>query len=409
MKNDHNYHESKRFLIIPNPEDNEFILSYLFRLKKLNAYYSLQSVLKVIFGKNINLTLLAKGDFDYSLISKSTNLSIGLIESMCLRNKGFHLGHRAILCPLCIQLKKYISKDSYKINNLCPIHFIPYISRCLNCGKLINWDANDIEICQYCNKSIATNSYRYLISINDFSIFDKVLFVYENFFNYEVYSHGEFSSNSINSYVEGLRYSINFINDPSIYILHNIRKILFPSRKRFENKKVIYNEFIFLIFNVLDVLKFIENDNDVLLSNLSPFINGSAISEILTNYEKRYFDYCLSVRSVYYKSEKMLLLTHLAILKILNIDADFLCIILKVNDISYDEKFIDIYSFIEFTNKILKRIDNSKDFKNLYDFNGLSENLKLRILSENSILLYNFNYIDVLGKIMIRKDDIKKY
>ena len=33
MKNDHNYHESKRFLIIPNPEDNEFILSYLFRLK----------------------------------------------------------------------------------------------------------------------------------------------------------------------------------------------------------------------------------------------------------------------------------------------------------------------------------------------------------------------------------------
>jgi hypothetical protein len=78
-----------KVLIIPNPEDNEFILSYLFRLKKLNAYYSLQSLLKVIFGKNINLTLLAKGDFDYSLISKSTNLSIGLIESMYLRNKDF--------------------------------------------------------------------------------------------------------------------------------------------------------------------------------------------------------------------------------------------------------------------------------------------------------------------------------
>jgi hypothetical protein len=39
-----------------------------------------------------------------------------------------------------------------------PYSFHSYISRCLNCGKLINWDANDIEIYKYCNKSIATNS-----------------------------------------------------------------------------------------------------------------------------------------------------------------------------------------------------------------------------------------------------------
>jgi hypothetical protein len=49
-----------------------------------------------------------------------------------------------------------------------------------------------------------------------------------------VYSHGEFSSNSIN-YVEGLRYSINFINDPSIYgeFKHEVRQF----EKSYDNQQ----------------------------------------------------------------------------------------------------------------------------------------------------------------------------
>lgn len=55
---------NKSFLICPYPKKNEFILSYLARIKQFNLYPNLNSVLYTIFSKKINIIDISKGIFD---------------------------------------------------------------------------------------------------------------------------------------------------------------------------------------------------------------------------------------------------------------------------------------------------------------------------------------------------------
>ena len=50
---------NKKFLILPFPKEDEFILSYLLRLKKYNGYPSVISLIKIIFGENTKKIVLA--------------------------------------------------------------------------------------------------------------------------------------------------------------------------------------------------------------------------------------------------------------------------------------------------------------------------------------------------------------
>ena len=56
---------NRKFLVIPIPEEDEFILSFLNRIKIANAYPSLNSVIKTIFDK---LSLKSKHVFFSELV-----------------------------------------------------------------------------------------------------------------------------------------------------------------------------------------------------------------------------------------------------------------------------------------------------------------------------------------------------
>ena len=63
---------NKSFLICPYPKKNEFILSYLARIKQFNLYPNLNSVLYTIFSKKINIIDISKGIFDKKKLSEFT-------------------------------------------------------------------------------------------------------------------------------------------------------------------------------------------------------------------------------------------------------------------------------------------------------------------------------------------------
>lgn len=406
-----NYNElpiSKNFLIVPNPEKNEFIISFLVRLKKLNAYPSLNSIIKTIFDKNINLSLLIKGEFGGLEIAQFTNLTIDDVNNMRINSKEFYETINVILCPICIQFKKYISLECYNSNTICPIHLIPYTNKCLNCGEIISWDANDFEICHYCKKPVSTNFFKYLIPIESFKDFSVIFFIYKNLLNYNPYSYGGISLRNINNYVIGLNNSIEFLNNPEKHIIKHIREIFFYFTKRYENTKVIYNEIIIYIFKILNLINLYKNIDINIRNTLSDIIGEHAISEILIDYQNNYFKYCLNGAQIYYKSEKTLTLTHTGVMKILNINYDFLLLVLEIFEISYDENFIDIYNFVIFMKKILRRVDQIEYSDKYVYFNGLAQECKRKILENNIILFYNFNYDNGLYNIKIKEKDLKK-
>mgnify|MGYP006199971699 CR=1 FL=1 len=73
---------NRKFLVIPIPEEDEFILSFLNRIKISNAYPSLNSVIRTIFEKKISNINIVKGNFDKSVFYKFTDLGKKLQKLM---------------------------------------------------------------------------------------------------------------------------------------------------------------------------------------------------------------------------------------------------------------------------------------------------------------------------------------
>lgn len=159
---------NRKFLVIPIPEEDEFILSFLNRIKIANAYPSLNSVIKTIFDKKINIINIVKGNFDKSVFYKFTDLAEDDINKLCITNKNnFYIVSCLLICPYCIKQNCYVSLTGYKRNAICPTHSIPYISRCPHCNKLLDWNAEKIEICKFCKISVYSNISDYIVEYDE--------------------------------------------------------------------------------------------------------------------------------------------------------------------------------------------------------------------------------------------------
>lgn len=75
---------NRKFLVIPTPEEDEFILSFLNRIKMANAYPSLNSVIKTIFEKKMSIINIVKGNFDKSVFYEFTDLVEDEINKLCV-------------------------------------------------------------------------------------------------------------------------------------------------------------------------------------------------------------------------------------------------------------------------------------------------------------------------------------
>lgn len=396
---------NNKFLIIPLPEKDEFILSYLNRLKKANAYPSLKLVIHTIFGEKITLISLVKGNFNKLLLSKFTDLNEVEIDKLCIQDyqKDFYYVNCILICPFCITNKNYIPIFWYKKNIMCPIHSIPYISRCPHCNKLLNWDAEKLEICHFCNRAINLNIEKYIILHDEIIHKNNIYIVFNIFFDFKNYSPSRNKMYNLEYLCNKLRKCIKFIINPEIFIIEELRMVFVPEKLKYSNDRMAKYEFFLFILKIVKLINMLSIDGGKIKEKFIDFFDIKIFNKFSLNYENELLNlFSGKTAGFNFKLEFMI--------KILNIDKELLRFFLKtgfIKENSEDEVYIDdfIYSC-----KCISKQTSTRDIdKNFIYFNSLSDNLKLKVLKKifySPVYFYNFNYEDMFLNVKIDKNEL---
>lgn len=406
---------NKKFLILPFPKEDEFILSYLLRLKKYNGYPSVISLIKIIFGENTKKINIVKGDFNKNIFSNFTELTYLEIDKLCLnkKNNEYYSVEYLIVCPLCLLERDYIPIGWYKRNTMCSIHSIPYISRCPHCDKLLKWETKKLEICFFCKTPIYLNIDKYIINHKDINNKNNLFIIYDY-----LYSHNLMDYRSSNKVMHSIKYlynalmgCVNFLLNPEYIIRNEIRKIFIQINLKHHSNSVIEYDYFLYIFKIIKLIRNLSEDGLIIKRTLSKYVNINIIERIMNNYEIELFYFLTGdKRRINFDKEISLDLNNFS--KIINIDYSSIFLFVSTNLVELNESNeIYLNDFIFFCQKLSKKIskkDINKDFTYYID---LPDNIKLIIfdtLLTTPLRLYNFNYEDVFWKIKIDNFELEE-
>ncbi|WP_313043063.1 hypothetical protein [Acinetobacter sp.] len=398
---------NKSFLICPYPKKNEFILSYLARIKQFNLYPNLNSVLYTIFSKKINIIDISKGIFDKKKLSEFTFIKENEIIEYCLDYNIHHITSNILVCPLCIKDQNFISIEWYQKDHICLIHSLPFINKCLNCKKLLTWNTNNFKICSFCKTPLHLNIDKYIIPLETKIDLDNAYYIYKHILNYK--------NHSPNSIIYSEEYLSNGLKDASHFIKNmnnlfeiQIRKILFKTNASNFNIETIKHELIVFISHVLTLTNKIKS-NDLLSINLKEYTNidnreyviKQNISQQLMAY---YLQKCLTEKMKYLSKENIsnILNLDLKILEDININH---ILKLEINNL------FPLNDFINFCHKISKH-SHIQDLKeNHIYFRELNKENKIHIIKRmisGDMLTFNFNHKNMFNDLKITNDDYEK-
>lgn len=397
---------NRKFLVIPIPEKDEFILSFLNRIKMANAYPSLNSVIKTIFDKKINIINIVKGNFDKAVFYKFTDLAEDDINKMCISNKiFFYIVSCILICPYCIKQNSYVSLTGYKRNVICPTHSIPYISRCPHCNKLLDWNAENIEICKFCKISVYSNISDYIIEYDEKISQSDIFIIYNDFLDLKGLSPSRSVQYSLNNLYKGLRKSIDFLMQPDLFMIKEFRELFIRTDFRFPDHKTIRYEFFLLIFRIVELINSISLVGFRIRESLSSIVGFELVDNITNNYNKELYNF-LNYYNENFGQRKV----DLNVKKILNTNDDVLDLITNKYFEKYDKynniKFEDFIHFCKILSKNLRFEDINDDFIYLHNFLHSKQLELLDKLFYGPIFLYNFNYEDVLLGVKIKRKDL---
>lgn len=409
MKNNENVNiDNRKFLVIPNPKENEFILSYLNRLKIENGYLSLKLVIKIIFGDEIKILNLVKGNFNKSVLSNCLGINESIVDKLCLTDSDkFYLLSCILVCPYCFTEKIYIPISSYQKNVMCPIHFISYISRCPHCNKLLDWNAENIEICRFCKKYINSGIEKYVIRYEENIHQDDIYLIFNNFLKLNINSPSQNELYSLEYLSLGLQKSVDFINNPEKQILDRFRKLFIQIKVTYPNFRAVRYEFFLLVFSIVKISNEI-NDGTRIINCLNNIIDVNFINEILENFDQEFhcflnnYDQSFQIREIKFSIG--------GICKILNLDIKILNNIMDEKILMMDEnKKINFDEFIYFCKSISRNLNIENIGDNFFYLRSLHSRTQKYIF--NSLLyspfyLYNFNYDEMLLNLKINKLDL---
>ncbi|MCY1162120.1 hypothetical protein D9M71_24650 [compost metagenome] len=402
----------KKFLVRPLPLENEFILSYLERLKEANVYLSINSICTTMFEENIILKKVVKGDFNRKLFSQYTGISLDLIDDMCIFDeRNYYCTKNVIFCPICFDSLKYIRKNWYQKEYLCPIHFKPLISKCIQCNYLISWNSLFTGKCFKCQNQLNYYDSKYFISNIQPIDFKDIFNLSRKLFRYKL--SAPYSSNFNLSYlVSNLNYVTCFINNLNGVFDIKIRNFFFNIYYETNNPEVYvisYLNFIIDIEVLLNICVNCDNEKKIKI-NLKKFIPCSFEGVSNDNiYNKIGQLLTLSSKDVDYK--KYLFVSKSNCANILNINLEVinqLCErkILKKTDMDN----VDLSSFFRLCMNVSKSIISKNLDSNYIYFYQLPIKFQVEVISYlyiGYIKLYNFNIKDVFEKIQIHRDDLK--
>ncbi|USA44933.1 hypothetical protein NDN11_09300 [Acinetobacter sp. C26M] len=401
-----NQNFNRKFLVIPIPEEDEFILSFLNRIKIANAYPSLNSVIKTIFKKKISIINIVKGNFDKSVFYEFTDLVEDEINKLCItNNNNFYIVSCLLICPYCIKQQSYVSLNGYRKNVICPTHSIPYITRCPHCNELLDWDAEKIEICRFCKTSVYSNISDYILEYGDKITHSDIFIIYNDFLNLKGLSPSRSEQYSLNNLYKGLRKSIDFLTQPDYFIIKEFRGLFIRTDIRFPNYKTVRYEFFLLVFKVIGFINSTSSVGLKIRESLSNIVGFELVDNITNNYDKEFYNF-LS----YYNENFGQRRVDLNVKKILNTSDDVSELIIN----KYFEKYnknniIKLEDFIHFCKSLSKNIsfeDINDDFIYLHDFFPSKQLELLDKIFYGPTFLYNFNYKEVLMGVKIKKVDL---
>ncbi|WP_336936825.1 hypothetical protein [Acinetobacter modestus] len=397
---------NRNFLVIPIPEENEFILSFLNRIKMANAYPSLNSVIKTIFENKISTINIVKGNFDKSVFYKFTDLVEDEINKLCLTDQNnFYVVSCLLICPYCIKQHSYVSLNGYRKNVICPTHSIPYISRCPHCNKLLDWDAEKIEICKFCKTYVYSNIGDYIIECDERISHSDIFIIYNDFLNFKGLSPSRSEQYSLNNLHKRLKRSIDFLMQPDPFIVKEFRELFIRTDIRFPNYKTVRYEFFLLTFRIIGLINIISLVGFKIRESLSNIVGFELVDKISNNYDKELYNLLNYYNENFGQRE-----VDLNIKKILNTTDDVSNLVINKYFEKYDkDNNIKLEDFIHFCKSLSKNLsfeDVKDDFVFLHDFLPSKQLELLDKIFYSPTFLYNFNYEEMLAGVKIKKIDL---
>ncbi|WP_119054858.1 hypothetical protein [Acinetobacter colistiniresistens] len=397
---------NRKFLVIPTPEEDEFILSFLNRIKMANAYPSLNSVIKTIFEKKMSIINIVKGNFDKSVFYEFTDLIEDEVNKLCITEKNnFYIVSCLLICPYCIKQNCYVSLNGYRKNVICPAHSLPYISRCPHCNKLLDWDAEKIEICKFCKTSIYSDISNYVIKYAENITQNDIFIIYNDFLNLKNRSPNRCVQYSLKNLYKGLDESVAFLMKPDYLILKEFRELFIRTDVRFPNYKTVRYEFFLLLFKIIGLIKSISSVGFEIKKSLVSIVGFELVEDIFNNYDREFYNFLN-----YYNGNFGQRPVDINVKKILNTNEGVLNLIINKYFEKYDKNNkIKLEDFIHFCKSLSKNLsfeDIDDDFIFLHDFLPSKQLELLDKIFYGPTFLYNFNYDDILEGLKIKKSDL---
>lgn len=397
---------NRKFLVIPTPEEDEFILSFLNRIKMANAYPSLNSVIKTIFEKKMSIINIVKGNFDKSVFYEFTDLVEDEVNKLCITEKNnFYIVSCLLICPYCIKQHSYVSLNGYRKNVICPAHSLPYISRCPHCNKLLDWDAEKIEICKFCKISVYSDISSYVIKYAENINQNDIFIIYNDFLNLKNRSPNRCVQYSLKNLYKGLDESVAFLMKPDYLILKEFRELFIRTDVRFPNYKTVRYEFFLLLFKIIGLIKSISSVGFEIKKSLVSIVGFELVEDIFNNYDREFYNFLN-----YYNGNFGQRPVDINVKKILNTNEGVLNLIINKYFEKYDKNNkIKLEDFIHFCKSLSKNLsfeDIDDDFIFLHDFLPSKQLELLDKIFYGPTFLYNFNYDDILEGLKIKKSDL---
>lgn len=397
---------NKSFLICPYPKKNEFILSYLARIKQFNLYPNLNSVLYTIFSKKINIIDISKGIFDKKKLSEFTFIKENEIIEYCLDYNIHHITSNILVCPLCIKDQNFISIEWYQKDHICLIHSLPFINKCLNCKKLLTWNTDNFKICSFCKTPLHLNIDKYIIPLETKIDLDNAYYIYKHIFNYKNHSPNNITYSEKNL-SNGLKDAIYFIRNTNNLFKIKVRRILFTTNANDFNIETIKHELIIFISHILVLTNNI-TDNNLLSKNLKKYVNiDNNEYPIKENVNQQlavhYLQKDLNKRMTNLSKENISNILNLKPIE--NIDLNS---ILKPE--ANNLFFLD--DFIYFCHKLSKSLHTQNIKEKYIYFRELNSENKIHTIKKihsGNILAFNFNHENMFDDIKLPTMNLKKF
>lgn len=405
---------STKFLVRPAPLDDEYILSYLERLRIENGYSSIDLICKTIFGTKISLVDIVKGNFDKILFSTYTSLNFDEIKNLCITDNKYYVSANVYLCLECFKEVNYIKKDWYIRDYVCCHHKLPISCRCSFCNSLYSFNILNNYFCKKCHKNIFSGN---LFRLNTNKNISDIFKIFHNVFKFKYYSPNSLSY-STRYFSSCFNKSYDLLINKNNCFEFLLRKYLFMDRVYSRQVSNFVTDYIFFLIEFEDII--CTFDNIVFYNNLNEILRKYTIHELkieitttlVTKLDSYYF---ISHQGFLKKvdSGKYCFLSYANCANILVLQEWFINLLCRENILKcYDGVYVDIKSVFDLCVDIKVFSTEKYLISDFIYFENLSVFDKIKVIKNlkfGMIILYNFNGFEVFNSIKIKINDLNYF